>query len=313
MVERATETAVLPAALIAEVERKRARLAGNLDELAVRLTPHNLIHSGLQQARGVARQEAKEAMSEVQSLIEDMTDDGLAWARDNRMLLLGGALAAVTAAAFGARAARKTRPVPLYAAYNQEYRVTQPRLNQARDNAAKGWDKVKTEAESFGNLAGEAYYSARSKAAGASVAAREAAHDAAEIARETAHDAAIKAREAAERAREAAADAGQWAKRQPDEHPASVVIIGLAIGAIIGAMLPRSPRENALLGPSRDSIAGKAKHGMQMAIDAASASLEGTGTTVSAARMRLDEFVEVARTMAIDAITAAADRIRSGR
>ncbi len=302
-----------PAVLMAEIAEKRARLAGNLDELSVRLTPQNLINSGLQQARGAARQEASKAMSEMHSLIDDITDDGLSWARDNRTLLVGGAIAAIAVAAVSARATRKAKPVPLYAAYNQEYRVAQPRLNQAKEEAAKGWDKVKSEAETLGNMAGEAYYSARSKAAGAAVTAREAAHDAADIARETAHDAAIRAHEAAERAREAAAEAGQWVKRQPEEHPTSVVIIGIAIGAIIGAMLPRSPRENALMGPSRDSLTSKAKHGVQQALDAASASLEGSGVNASAARHRLDELVDVAKSMLAEAVNAAAERIRAGK
>lgn len=307
-----------PAVLIAQVELKRARLADNLDELSIRLAPANLVQTGLTQAREAAQEKAGKAMRDVNALLEDMTSDGLDWARDNRTLLIGGAAVAVAAAvAAGARASRAPKPVPLYAAYNQEYRMT-----AAKDDAATAWNKVKGEAELLGDRAGEAYYSARSKAAGAAVTAREAAHEAADtaragaqhaadMARERAHDAAIKAREAAERAREAAGEAGEWARRQPDENPISVVIVGIAIGAIIGALLPRTSRENAMLGSARDDLKERARVGMQQAVDAATASLEGAGITTDNARSKLDTLLDAAKNIVGEAGTAAAQKLRT--
>ena len=295
------------AVLIAEVELKRARLVENLDELSLRLKPANLVQSGLHQAREAAQEKAGKAMREVNSLIDDMTTDSLDWARDNRTLLLGGAAVAVAAAvAAGARAARAPKPVPLYTAYNQEYRMTQD-----KDDAANTWGRtLKGEAETLGDRAGEAYYSARSRAAGAAVTAREVAHDAAESARERAHDAANMARDAADRAREAAADASLWAKRQPDENPVSVVIVGIAIGAILGALLPRSSRENALLGSSRDDLKERARLGLQQVMDAATESFEGAGITTGNARSKFEALLDVAKNILSDAGTAAAQKLR---
>jgi len=298
------ETSTDPAVLKADIAMKRARIAENLGDLASRMTPENLIHAGLTRTREAARQEASKAMNDMNSLIDDLTHDSIDWARENRGLVLGGALLAVAAVVAGSRRARATKPVPLYAAYNQEYRVAEPKAAAARGEAEGAWQRVKGEAGTLGDKAGEIYYSARSKAAGASVTAREAAHDAAERARDIAHD-------AAERARETAGDAGQWAKQQTSEHPASIVIIGVAIGAIIGAMLPGSRRENALLGSSRDSLSGKMKHGASQAIAAATASLEEATSRGSSTRARLEELVDLGRTLLAEASTAAADRLRN--
>lgn len=307
MTEAARDLAVLKT----EIAVKRARILENLDDLSVRMTPENLIHTGLKRARGAARQEASKAMNDMNSLIDDLTHDSIDWARENRGLLLGGAVLAIAAVAVGTRRTRAAKPVPLYAAYNQEYRVGEPKAAAVGGEAEGAWQRVRGEAETLGDRAGELYYSARSKAAGAGVSAREVAHDAAERAREVAHDAAERAREAAERARETAEDAGQWAKRQTDEHPASVIIIGIAIGAIIGAMLPASRRENALLGSSRDSLSGKMKLSASQAIAAATASLEQATSHGSSARARIEELVDVSRNLLAEATTAAADRLRS--
>lgn len=298
------ETSSDPAVLMADIAMKRARLAENIGDLAVRMTPENLIHSGIDKARGAARQEANKAMNDLNSLIDDLTHDSIDWARENRGLVLGGAVLAVAAVVAGTRRARAAKPVPLYAAYNQEYRVGEPKAASARGEPEGAWQKVKGEAESLGDRAGEAYYAARSKAAGASVSAREAAHEAAERARDVAHD-------AAERARETAGDASAWARRQTSEHPASIVIIGIAVGAIIGAMLPGSRREDALLGSSRDSLSGKVKHGASQALAAATASLEEATSRGSATRARLEELLDVGRTLLAEATTAASDRLRS--
>ena len=75
-----------------------------------------------------------------------------------------------------------------------------------------------------------------------SVEARERAAEAADLARERAAEAAEAAREAAEKAREAAGEAGRWARRQPQENPSTVVLVALAAGALIGALLPSCRR-----------------------------------------------------------------------
>ncbi|WP_199553899.1 DUF3618 domain-containing protein [Sandaracinobacteroides hominis] len=226
------------AQLEAEALARRVRLDGNLDELSVRMRPANL----WTEAKERAWEEVDRVTDNMVSVAEDLVHDSIGWAKDNRGMVLGGAAAALlSAAAVWYSTRRKT--VPLYAAYDMEA----PEMSDLEDTlsakATETWSKVKGEAHNLGDKAGEAYYSARHRAAELSDAAREKASEAAEIAREKAHEAAEYAREAAERAREAAGEAGTWAKKQPQENPAMVVIAALAAGALIGALMPhRKPR-----------------------------------------------------------------------
>lgn len=83
--------------------------------------------------------------------------------------------------------------------------------------------------------------------------ARDRAADGLEAARagvSTAFDAARERAGAAyESARGAAAQAGERAAAQVEENPLGVLVGGLALGAVIGALLPRSEREVAALAP----------------------------------------------------------------
>jgi ElaB/YqjD/DUF883 family membrane-anchored ribosome-binding protein len=111
--------------------------------------------------------------------------------------------------------------------------------------AASAWGKVKEEALHLTEKAEGGYHAARSRAAEMSAEAKARAVDAAAAARQKAQEAAEAAREAAEKARIAADEAGDWAKKQPKENPAAVVLVALAAGALIGALLPASGRRRA--------------------------------------------------------------------
>jgi ElaB/YqjD/DUF883 family membrane-anchored ribosome-binding protein len=228
-------------ALEAEAAARRLRLAGNLDALSHRMTLSNL----LGEARDAAWREVDRVTDNFVNMAEDFVQDGVDWAKDNRSLVLGTSLTAMIAAgAMWYLTRRKT--IPLYAAYDMEDPDMMDDLDEdagtVGDKAQKTWGKVKSEAQHLGDRAGEAYYSARSRAADLSDAARERAAHAANLARERAVEAAEAAREAAERAREAAGEAGVWARRQPQENPATVVLVALAAGALIGALLPATRR-----------------------------------------------------------------------
>jgi ElaB/YqjD/DUF883 family membrane-anchored ribosome-binding protein len=228
------------ALLEAEADARRTRIVGNLNELSVRMRPANMV----QEAKDRAWAEVDRVTDEVLDIAEDLVADSMAWARDNRTLVLGGTVTALISAALMWYATRK-KTVPLYAAYDME----DPHMTEIDETlsgkAAGTWTKVKDEALHLGDKAGEAYYSARSRAVELSEEARERAAHAADVAREKAIEAADAAREAADRAREAAGEAGVWAKRQPQENPATVVLVALAAGALIGALLPASTRNRA--------------------------------------------------------------------
>lgn len=226
-------------ALEAEAEVRRERLASNLDQLSERMRPANL----LSEARDLAWRRVDRMTDELISMAEDVVQDTTDFIRAHRLGVAGTALTALAVGTLVWWATRR-RPVPVYAAYDRE---DPDMMNDDREplteKAAHAWDKVKEEARHLGDKAGETYYAARSRAAELADEARERAAHAADVARERALEAADAARDAAEKAREAAGEAGRWARRQPAEHPATVVLVALAAGVLIGALLP-SGRNN---------------------------------------------------------------------
>lgn len=245
-------------ALLLEVDARRHRLSENLDELGERLQPANLLAEVVDIGRDTVVTEYNRLRDQFLDLGADMIEDTIAWTTSHKRWIIGGSAAALVVAA-GIALATRRRTVPLYAAYDMEdpkMMNEHDPIDDAATKAARAWDKVKDSADElghtvkdkageYGNKAGEAYYAARSKANELADAARDRAAHAAEVARERAHEAAEAAREAADRAREAAGEAGQWAKRQPQENPMTVVIVALAVGAIVGALITSERRRDA--------------------------------------------------------------------
>jgi ElaB/YqjD/DUF883 family membrane-anchored ribosome-binding protein len=66
-------------------------------------------------------------------------------------------------------------------------------------------------------------------------------------------------RRAAERAREQSRRAGQGLQTMLEEQPLIVGALGVALGAVIGAVLPESEREDRMLGEARDRVLDRAK------------------------------------------------------
>ncbi len=223
-----------------EANARRQRLAGNVEELSWRMRPSNLVQEAKDRAWAEVDRMTDEALNVAQDLVTDATD----WVRENRALALGGTATALLSAVLVWYATRR-KTVPLYAAYDMEDSPMSETDETLSAKAAGAWGKAREGARDAQDKATEAYYSARSKAAVLSEEARERAIEAAAVAREKAAEAAEAAREAAEKARIAAGEAGEWAKRQPQENPAMVVIAALAAGALIGALLPSGGRKRA--------------------------------------------------------------------
>lgn len=82
--------------------------------------------------------------------------------------------------------------------------------------------------------------SIKDKAATAAHATSDAAHDAAKRASDAAHDAAVRAQDTIE------------------THPLAVLAGGLALGAVVGALLPRTAQESKTLAPLGKKLAAAA-------------------------------------------------------
>ncbi|HYD13891.1 MAG TPA: hypothetical protein VEC11_13665 [Allosphingosinicella sp.] len=71
-----------------------------------------------------------------------------------------------------------------------------------------------------------------------------------------------------EAARNRASDATRKANEQLSIYPLSAVVGGFLLGALAGAMIPRTERETKLMGKAGRKVAGAAKDAAQRGIDA---------------------------------------------
>jgi ElaB/YqjD/DUF883 family membrane-anchored ribosome-binding protein len=97
-------------------------------------------------------------------------------------------------------------------------------------------------------------------------------------------------------ARERAGNVGQRTAESIDAAPMAAVIGGLALGAIAGALIPRSAREEQLLGSTGRRLADTARDAVRAARDASREQLDGfTDRAVGALRSSADAAAESVR------------------
>ena len=97
---------------------------------------------------------------------------------------------------------------------------------------------------------------------------------------------------ALESARDAAGKAAQQTAATIDGNPVGVLVGGLALGALVAAVLPRSDREKELLAPLGRRLAGAATAAIAGALDAGRLELDEVGLTLSSAQVRVHSLVE---------------------
>jgi hypothetical protein len=124
---------------------------------------------------------------------------------------------------------------------------------------------------------------------------------------------------AAERARMAASDATRRAAQAAEANPLGVVAGGLALGAIAGALLPRSDKEKQLLAPVGKKLGEGARAAIAAAKEAGRSELETRGFTAEAGREQaknlvggLGKALSSAGTAGVKAARGQADQQSSG-
>lgn len=141
-------------------------------------------------------------------------------------------------------------------------------------------------------------------------AASQRAADAYQSARERTSAAYSAARE---RAGSAYESAGRRASEGIDSNPLAAVAGGLALGAILGALLPRTEKEEQLLGPAGRRINDTAREAARAAREAGRQQLDELGLSKEGLRARLDELGDRAAGAARSTAGAAADRVKSSK
>ncbi len=97
---------------------------------------------------------------------------------------------------------------------------------------------------------------------------------------------------ARERAGSAYETAGRRTSEGIDSNPVAAVVGGLAIGALVAALLPRTGREDELLGSVGRKINDSAREAANAAKEAGKGQLDELGLSRDGLRSKLDEFTD---------------------
>lgn len=97
---------------------------------------------------------------------------------------------------------------------------------------------------------------------------------------------------ARERAGSAYETAGRKTSQGIDSNPVAAVFGGLAIGALVAALLPRTQREEELLGPVGRKITDSARDAAQAAKEAGRGQLDELGLSRDGLQSKLNDFTD---------------------
>ncbi len=117
--------------------------------------------------------------------------------------------------------------------------------------------------------------------------------------------------EAYDGARDGVAGAGRRATDGIDEAPLIALAAGLAAGALLAALLPRTESETRLLRPTADKLTGTAKAAAAAAKEAGTSRLAELGLTPEKGRETLRSIFEGAGEAAKTSAQAALDAART--
>lgn len=113
---------------------------------------------------------------------------------------------------------------------------------------------------------------------------------------------------ARERAGNAYETAGRRTSEGIDSNPVAAVVGGLAIGALVAALLPRTSREDEMLGSVGRKITDSAREAANAAKEAGKGQLDELGLSRDGLRSKLDEFTD----RAVGAVKSSAGAARRG-
>lgn len=125
---------------------------------------------------------------------------------------------------------------------------------------------------------------------------------------------AIQAKDYAGEKLKSGTDAARLARRKVAEEveafPVAALVGGLAVGAVLGALLPRTRSEEALLGDIGGAINDRAKDVVLAARDAGQAKLDELGISSDAAGKQVGKLIESLSQVAESAGSAAVEAVR---
>ena len=103
-------------------------------------------------------------------------------------------------------------------------------------------------------------------------------------------------------ARDTAAQAGKRTSDGIDEAPLIALAGGLAVGVLLAALLPRTAKENELLGPLGEKITGGARNAVEAAKEAGREKLDELNLTRDAGSSALEKIIRGVSDAALGAV-----------
>jgi len=275
------------AAMESDAERTRERIASTVDHLQARLNPRTLVSDAM-----------SNAVDSLQDRGRNMVDSARTTVRDHA---IAASAVALTAAALTIGRKRLGSKDYSFDAYEDVY----------GDDMKDG---IEPTAETTNDRPG-VLSRARERASDAKATVSDRAHAARDYTSDRLHAAAERTAEYADRAKVKASKAKRRAADGFDASPLTGALVGVAAGALIGLLLPRTRKEDALLGETRDKLADAAKAAAKAAADTAKQQLDERGISLDAAKAKIADVGQQAKDVARSAAeTAAAEaKARTGK
>lgn len=130
--------------------------------------------------------------------------------------------------------------------------------------------------------------------------------DARVAAAQTLHDARDKAAEALATSKQTTRQAVHRVATEVETNPLAILAGGLAVGALVGALVPRSAKEKELLAPVGKRLSDTARQAFAAAKEAGRSELDQAGLTPGAAKDRGKDLLDGVKKALVSAGSAAA-------
>lgn len=272
------------AAMENDAEQTRERIASTVDDLQARLNPRTMVSDAV-----------SDAVESLQDRGKDIVDNAKTKVRDHPIAASAIALTAGALLLGRKRLGTKDYSFDAYEdVYGGDMNDGYEATAEATDNDRPGvLNRVRDRASD-----------AKSSVSDRAAAAREFTSEKLDAARE-------RTSEYAGRARAKASDARRQAGEKFDASPLTGALVGVAAGALIGMLLPRTRKEDQLLGETRDRLTDAAKAAAKAAADTAKQQLDERGLNLDAAKAKLAEVGQQAKDVARSAAETAAAEAKS--
>jgi ElaB/YqjD/DUF883 family membrane-anchored ribosome-binding protein len=274
----------IKAAMESDAEQARERIASTVGSLQSRLNPRNIVNDAVSDAVESIQDRGKQAVDTARTTIREHP--------------VAASAIALTAAALAFGRKRLRRKDYSFDAYEDVY----------GGNMNDGYEPT---AEATTDDRPGVLRRARERASDAKASVSDRAHAARDYTSEKLHAARERSAEYADRAKARASDAKRRAADGFDASPLTGALVGVAAGALLGLLLPRTRKEDELLGETRDKLAEAARAAAKAAADSAKQQLDERGLNVESAKAKLAEVGQQAKDVARSAAETAAAEAKS--